>query len=374
MKILIIGDFNSIYMKDYAEKVLLEKQFAQNKEYIFFHDSYLPIKEEYMKSYEKDNVSILQCKYRNRLMRFNKVFFIFKKHCFNKLLKKIGYLECIHIHFVRCEHYELIKNHRDNIGKIILTFWGSDVMRLPENKFITMKKMIEMSDIIATGPAQFANDISNRLKINFSDKFELALLGTNMLDKIREYKKHYNKTYDVIRLTCGYNGKHQQNHRMILNAINRCCSEVKNKIRVIIPMGYGADADYIASLEDDLNKMNIQFYIDKKFYGANDIAKFRVESDIFIHAQETDAFSNSVIEYIYADNLLINGKWIKYPLLANNKIHYLEFGSEEELTSIIEYAVANIEEEIKAVKNSNDVLYEMCSWNSLIDDWHNLYI
>ncbi|MEO0404813.1 MAG: hypothetical protein AAF193_08080, partial [Bacteroidota bacterium] len=53
-------------------------------------------------------------------------------------------------------------------------------------------------------------------------------------------------------------------------------------------------------------------------------AKLRRATDIFIHLPQTDAFSNTLLEHLYAENLVILGTWLPYGKHRTFGVRYRE--------------------------------------------------
>ncbi len=137
-------------------------------------------------------------------------------------------------------------------------------------------------------------------------------------------------------------------------------------------MNYGhAPDNYVNSVKKVLSEINCESLILTEFMNDAEIAVLRAATDIFIHAQTTDALSASVLECLYAGAILINPIWIRYDELIDNEIEYVEFAEFINLPNIILKCINNVS---KNTINSNRAkLRELYSWDILAKMWRKLY-
>lgn len=382
MNIFLIGDFNSIYMYEYVKSVLLDENMDYN--YFCFHDSPTQINENYRRVYESNNIVLFNIQTKWKIVyRFDKFLKLYRKYKFRKILSSLKVINNLHLHFVKLEYFEIIQKYRKNIDNLILTFWGSDLLRLKADKEDQMYRFLRLADHIVVGPLNMERVFEKKFGDEFKNKLAYAIFGTPVLKNIKKVKNEkkregilekFQLPVDKHIITCGYNGKCTQQHNLIIEAICSCNKSIKDKIFVILPAGYGYQKTYFDNIENMLMEARVNYIVDNSFYGIEDISELRVASDIFIHAQITDGFSSSVVEYLYADNVLINGDWIDYPILEKNNVYYLKFSSIKDLSKKIEYVVNNIEIEREKVRKTNGILYKIRSWDFVKKSWQELYV
>ena len=370
MNILIVGKFESIYMYQYVKEVLMSDDFDRGKKFYFFHSGQEHIKEEYLNLYESVAEKIY---YETPYRRMN--------YALAKAIKEVGNVDVLHVHYIKLGFYKAIKKNRKHINKLILSAWGSDLFRLPSRYKSWMNKFLGMADILATG--------SNNLKdwiITLNDKYDEKIIvtrfGSPVFDEIKkikgtfsheELRKSFGIALDSYIIACGYNGGPPQQHDKIIIALNDIEDKYKQKIFLYIPMGYGFNKDYYEKLIDLLDTTHISYFVDKKFYNQHDMARIRMMADIFIHGQTTDANSSSVFEYLYADTILINGKWLHYEDVDKYQLPIFEYNDFEELSKIVPRVIDNYDTEIENLKRKNEVLIETRSWQKLKRIWQELY-
>lgn len=370
MNVFVIGKFDSIYMYQYVKEVLCADGFERNKKYYFFHSG-KEISDTYIKYYNKVADKIYYEK-PHRWIRDS----------LKEALNDAGDIDVIHIHYIQLWYYSAIKKNKKESCRLILTAWGSDLLRLPKKYYKRMKKFIYISDCIVVGTNNLKSFLLNNISDKIENKIVKARFGTPVIDEIVNLRNNNVKKIDLklkyignlnkVIITCGYNGSEFQQHDKIINALSELNNSYKKDIFLHIPMGYGTTSEYYVYIEGLLNKSGFEYKIDKKFYAPDEMAKIRIITDIFIHGQTTDASSSSVFEYVYAGALLVNGKWLKYPELDQYGILYEEFEDFSQLSDIIQKIIMNdITSNINKDKCNN--LLKTRSWKYLRRDWQELY-
>ena len=352
MKIFVIGPFDSIYMFQYVKEVLCDKNFKKNKEYFFFHSGG-NIKNIYLELYNK----VAEFMYYEKTYKR-------KNYSLIEALNDVNDIDVVHIHYIKIGYYKAIKKYRKNIKKIILTAWGSDFLRLNEKMYNKMNKFVEMSDIIVAGTDNLRNFVIEHFDKNLEGKIVDPQFGTPVIDEIRKLKEDKNKSKccnklnvnnDKFVVGCGYNGSEAQQHIKIIKALDNMDKKYKKKIFIHVPAGYGLSREYKTKLESLLKRTDFEYKIDEMFYEPSAMAKVRMATDIFIHGQITDASSSSVFEYVYADTVLVNGKWLHYSEIDKYKLAIIEYDSFDELPLIVSNIIDNYYEEKKLVMKNRCV-------------------
>ena len=142
-------------------------------------------------------------------------------------------------------------------------------------------------------------------------------------------------------------------------------------------MTYGVrDADYISEVDLYLKGVNISGYIILKDYmNGEECARLNCVTDVFVHAQTTDAFSASVQEFLYAGKLVLNPSWIRYDEHEERGIFYLKYDSFDLLDECINSAIVGLScgmYKSKLEKN-REILHDFTSWEVVTPSWRRLY-
>lgn len=370
MKVLIIADFSSVYMYEYVKEVISSENFDEGKEFYFFHSGQAIANEKYKELYSTVSKKM-----------FFETPYRWKNYALIDAIREIGTIDVLHVHYIKLGFYGAIKKHRKYIKKIILTSWGSDFLRLPSRYRPLMKRFLDIADILAVD-SENLRDYALSLDSNYLDKMVIMKFGTPVVDELEKIKGKYDTSelrekFGIPQsswvVACGYNGNVAQQHDKIVSALNSMEDIYKKQIFLYIHMGYAFDEEYCERLTNLLNLSHISYTIDKNFYDAKEMAKIRMLADIFIHGQTTDANSSSLFEYLYADTIVINGKWLPYKDVKKYQIPIFEFSEFSELSKIVPYVMDNYDVEIAKLKEKNKKLLEARSWKKLKKKWQELY-
>ena len=235
--------------------------------------------------------------------------------------------ELIDFHCVTKSYDNLILKLKDE--KIIkVSFWGSDFYRADKKRREEQRIILQNCDCIQISTKAMKNDFFNYFR-DFEEKIRVANFGLYQFETISEVEtlesapvfkteQHAKK----LMLVCGYNGSEGQQHRIIIESISQLNSYIKEKVFLVFPMTYGASKDYQEEIENSLKDLNISFFIIKDYLSNHEVAKLRIETDIVINIQKTDAFSGSLQEHLFANNLLLAGDWLPYGLLDESHVFY----------------------------------------------------
>lgn len=263
-------------------------------------------------------------------------------------------------------------------SKLVLSYWGSDLLRTEKGKlnsagrflkyadFVTFdnedlefkfKEIYEWTDIIPKRTVMIGLPVLNIIKRNASDDFKEAIRKRWGIDK----KK--------IVIGIGYNGIPAQQHKRVLRVLEKLDEEQKKQIVLLLQMSYGGTRTYKDSVIKVAKKTGIQYIDIQRYLTDDEVAQLRILTDIFINAQSTDAFSGSICEYLFADTVLINAKWLRYKEFEKYQFHYLEFESFNEINYLIE---KSLKEKIN-VEENKELIWKLRSWEYCAPKWKIIY-
>lgn len=262
--------------------------------------------------------------------------------------------------------------------KLIITFWGSDILDIDEKKAKYIKGLVKQADTIVLPTAQMKFMFEKYYGEEFSYKIKHCIFGNPVVQTYIENKSELSdiEKYMPVELpknkkiiSVGYNGLPRQNHIKIIEAISTLPSKIKDNIIVLIQAGYGGNSEYINEIKNCFDTLNINGIVLENFIGMKETIALKKRVDIFIHGQKTDALSASLIEYILMDTFVLNPKWIQYNELKELGINYIEY---QHFSDIKEILINIFENKIE--KGQYDkVIEENFSWSARKKEWKSLY-
>ena len=294
------------------------------------------------------------------------------------------HFDIVDIHFAK----EIVKYAmpilRMMTKNIIITPWGSDVMRVEDKKAIKIltkiyskAKHITVSENSLVGKCaitKFNVNPEKLVNLGWGGEF-FDFIYENAQNVTTEIAKERFGLNDRFVITCGYNTQPQQRHEDIVNAIYEVKDQLPKNLTLLFPFTYGSTSKsdlYTEPIIEKCRALGLNVVVVKEHLEMNDLLKLRMATDVFVHVQETDAGSRCVMEYIYCNKKVVHGSWIKYAYLEDNKPScYFPVDKMENLGSVIVKAYnAEVEELPQEVKNiilKRGWTNRMTQWNAFFE-------
>ncbi|WP_290772816.1 glycosyltransferase [Anaerofustis sp.] len=379
MKILLIGNADSFWIKEYIEYILLKESND------IFVVSKSVTNKDFKKFYDENNINILNTDKGTFLFDFIPRLrtLINMKKKVKKEYKK-GKFDVVHIHSVPSNFMiTFLNNHIVKYAeKVICTYWGSDLLSKDKGQLRNAIPCLNKAKYISyssDGMDKYFHDVFGD---TYNNKIVRAKFGISIYDVINQVKKDKSKeeckeffgiNKNKTSVAIGYNGNIRQHHLDVLKEIGKLEDSVLSKINIVIQLSYGLTSnEYKSEILDSLSKMNVEYTIIEDFLNKEHAAMLRLATDVFIHAQDSDAFSASIQECVYSGSILLNPSWIIYKEFDDLGIDYIIYNSFSEINRYLR-KVINKEVLFDNTKKSN-LLYNKYSWHAVKNDWEKLYL
>jgi hypothetical protein len=277
-----------------------------------------------------------------------------------------------------------------NDKKIVCTFWGSDLLRTNDIlNFYFVKKALNRASVITCQSEELKEIILSKFGRNLTDKIQIALFpvhekiydlmdlyNTNKV-AIDSFKTNFGYSSDKINVLIGHSGSKSNNHLKVINSLKDLHNS--DKIHLIINLNYAITADekmhYKKELYNALNKLKCSYTILEKFFVMEELAISRLASDIFIHTPISDALSGTMLELLYASNIVLTGTWLPYKTYRNAGLEYHEINEFTQLSPIFDEIIQNLAiEKNTVIKNKTAIRNHFMSdrgiknWSQILSD------
>ena len=377
MKILIVGEGNDIWMKRYIQNVLLEGN----------HEIFLTISgsDSIYSDFFRDNDVHLINFIRNipvisRIPLAGSILnyaFVYQK------LKRYKF-DVIHIHFMALPYIVLACLLKRKTAVLIGSFWGSDLFRVSRVIASLSRRLMGFFDCFTVFTEAMRKKFVDLYSEKYSGKLKMMKFGFSGYDDINavvkkcsmeKCKEYFGVPAEKTTISIGYNARKEQQHIQVLTELMTAPKEIWKDAVFVFPLTYATATDnksaLINSLVELLDEMQIDYIILESFLTDEEIAMLRVSTDVFIHAQTTDAFSASVQEYVFAGAKVLNPTWIKYDEAVKQcAAGFLEYSSLNELPVLLSSVLST---ERNTVLTDTNRLYKLFSWDSVKESWQELY-
>lgn len=318
-------------------------------------------------------------RYSNDFLRYKtlpKFHMLFRIYFIAKLIKTMNF-ELVNIHYSRWVYLFLLPALKR--PRFILTFYGSDFYRTSSLVKTIQNFIYKKADALTfTNPSTM--DVFTKYYSNYADKSHVCRFGLKTLDYIDKNRLKpkvemraslgYSDSKTIV--TCGYNATRAQQHQKIIQELVRLDNDVLNKIQVVFPITYG-DALYKEEIKNLLQKSGLDYAILEEFLYEDDNAYVKLASDIMINLLETDSFSGSMQEFLYAQNYVITGSWLPYEVFDKEGIVYSKIDSVSALNGTLMRVIERLDIDKGLLKNNKEIISKLSNWRNNIDKWIDVY-
>jgi hypothetical protein len=311
--------------------------------------------------------------------------------CFKQLIAKSFFIQnnnfqeydTFHFHFMQYSYLrELFLVPRDK--KIVCTFWGSDLLRTDDIlNFYFVKKALNRATVITCQSDELKEIVLSKFGRKLIDKIQISIFPVNekvydLIDinanneqLLNVFKSNNNYANDKINILIGHSGSPLNNHLKIINSLKKL--NHKNKVHLIINLNYAITENekttYKSDLIKTLNNIGCSYVILEKFFVNEELALSRLASDIFIHAPISDALSGTMLELLYASNIVITGSWLPYKTFKKANLNYFEIDNYFELSLKLDSIIENFAFEKEATLKNKMSLRSYFMNDKIIEKW-----
>lgn len=389
MKILLFSDIESQYTVNFINQALIPYGWEVVVVSLFMPDE---DKLKHFKSKFEETLIEHDCLFNKKPIKnagkIKKVFNVLNncrsvkkraQYLYNKYKPNVVSLQFISL-------YKLIfAKHIADKCRVVCSFWGSDILR--GNKFL--KKRIYPKYLKKVEAITFDGySIEDALHSYYGDKFNGKLFclcygnsTLNYIDKLKS-EKSVKEIKEYIGYPCdgratvviGYNAYQKQNQLKVAKALSLLPVELQKKLYLVFPVMYGImEEGYKEQLCAELKNMSCGYCFLKEYLSGSKLAAFYLGADVFVHAQETDAYSQSFVNFVYAGAQVIQGKWLHYREIDLYNLNITEFGGYSELPELIKAASENcqngnsrVAQPIEVIRKHGSVEETSAEWNKLL--------
>lgn len=262
--------------------------------------------------------------------------------------------------------------------KILLSPWGSDILRVKRRDLKKLQFLARQADFVSCDREQerFRRDIIRLLHVSEEKLINIGF-GTEMIDFIAA---HAETTREVAKeklglsgkyvIVCGYNAHKAQNHIQMIEAIASRKEQLPENLLLLLPMTYGKNEKYMDDVEQLMKETRLNYRILRDYLSNEELLYVRKCADMFIHAQDTDANSGSLAEYLLCKTKVVNAEWLSYPNREKYGRPYYVFNSFNELGDVV---VRAYKDEVSIVDERLVKDIQQDGWSYVGKQWVDFY-
>lgn len=311
--------------------------------------------------------------------KFKKIFYWIK---FNKYLKckyPYHYGDIVHIQYVSHCYLLIYPFLSSSFDKLILSFWGSDLLRQRSVVLKGMKLLFHKAKIITFETDQMKHIFQERVGKSFDKNIRLVKFGISALadidnisgDDINKFKSNYGISCGSKYITIGYNRNKAHRHIEVLESMLK--HKVPNDdVFIILPWTYGTEDDVYKRQIKNLIEGNYKYVFLEEKLSDKEIACLRCVTDILVQVQTTDSLSSTMLETLYAKNEVLTGSWLPYKELFDLGIS-MKLVDDTKSVGIVLNEMINKPLNYEARYQNKKLIYSVSSWEENINRWIDLY-
>lgn len=241
-------------------------------------------------------------------------------------LSKEKHYDIINIHYPQYFMCYLMGYVRRMATSIVVSPWGSDVLRLKgEKKRGRLAEVFRKADFITAGPnGEIGRILINEMKVG-EEKLHFLAWGSETIDYINEHFSEMS-TEDAKQklglsnhyvITCGYNAFEEQRHERMIEAIGNIKNQLPQDLVLLFPVTYGFSygnrkKEYVEKLKELCRDYCLSAVFYEDYLSVAELFLLRQATDMFIHIQTTDGGNSSLQEYVLCGKKVVHGSWIHY--------------------------------------------------------------
>ncbi|OHX65563.1 glycosyltransferase [Flammeovirga pacifica] len=237
--------------------------------------------------------------------------------------------------------------------KLILTFWGSDLLRSGlQNDILLIRKALDRADVITVQNREMKEHILVKYGRGYEAKIKEGLFIIDpvifkTIDKITHIKgklDNFKKTLGITNgekiVVIGHNANENNNHLKILEQFD-IQYILRQNIKLVLPFTYGNPnkTEYKNKILIANPKIANQIHFIENFLSTEELGCLRVLTSVFIQMPISDAMSAAVLESFYTSTKIIAGCWLPYGKFRRLGLNYIEIDHFELLKDKLDLAL-----------------------------------
>lgn len=334
MRILLIGNPDSIFIKNLCEYAFLD----ENNSIEILNRSPGGYIGRYSEFYSKSSINVINpYTYIRSFFSVPVLSGILLMAWLDYVARKQKKYDICFIEYATKVSCDFVARTYKQYGRIVISYWGSDLLRANKKTIEAQKRLIDRNSIISFGCINLRKSFEEKFGNQYNDKFYVIPFPIPNLDLISCKQSDGS---GKINIAIGYSASEAQHHIQIIDSIGLLDETTKKRIKLYLLMSYGGSKEYIEKVRLCAEGAGTDFEIQERFLSPEEMAEYCESIDIYIHGIETDAFSASMLEMIAGGAVVIKGEWLKYDELDNMGVTLINVRSynqiEVKIRSILE--------------------------------------
>jgi hypothetical protein len=245
-------------------------------------------------------------------------------------------------------------------AKLVVSFWGSDLMRNAENfEHFVVRQALMRANVITIQSAElremlltkFGRELSPKVRVNpflLEEKIfkDLEAISTPQ-DPAR--LKAIGLDPDKVNIAVGHNAHEENQHIRVAAELAKLSPDLQSKINVIFPLTYGESnpqklRKYIDKIHHRLRDTAIAYQVIDRYLDWEELVMLRRHTDVLLHFPVTDALSGAATEAMYAGTIVCTGAWLPYGTFKRAGLKFFEVENVSDIHSLLDHILKDVAE------------------------------
>ncbi len=283
-------------------------------------------------------------------------------------------------HYFMCFVMKYLHRMSDHV---ILTPWGSDVLRVKSKfKMRLLKRVYRQADLTTVGPRGAVGKVIHK-DFGVDEKRMVSLSwGSETIDFInghldcvsrQDAKKNLGLDNRYV-ITCGYNAFYEQRHLEMIGALAEIKDRLPAELVLLFPVTYGTKSktkEYIEMLKRRCSKFGFSAVFYEDYLSVETIFYLRRASDMFIHVQTTDAGNSTIMEYLICGSKVVHGSWMHYKWLDCPPLFYFPVDDLKDLPNVV---LTAYQSESRIIPDEVLIKIRSRGWKQKMMEWNDAFM
>lgn len=256
------------------------------------------------------------------------------KHLFSRY-------DVIQTHYLKASNLQLAELAPPE--KLILSFWGSDLLQDEGELARSHKlKILDSAKAITVQNEDLRQIIAIKYGWDFYQKVQCNLFLPNqtIFNQIKQGNRQdaikWLRTFgpvdeDAVTVLLGYNSRPAMRVQETLDFLLNQTEDVITRLHFVFTFSYGKNEQTEREIVALLQHRNIPFTVINRYLKDEEMAIFRLSVDVLFQVPHTDAFSTTMIEHLYAGARVIIGTWLPYGKLRRTGLTFREIENYQQI-------------------------------------------
>ncbi len=366
MKILILGNINSDYITSFTKHL---RGAMPEIDCVDLLSKPLPVSSSRQLGFDRCSFIDAVCPKVPFPVRIKTLFAV----------KRLGKdYDLVLIHYLYLRYLFILNELKKRCKHIVSVVWGSDFLQASAKNRNKLKALFNASSgVVATRHnQQMVQELADYYQLKPEKMFGCSF-GSNILDFQKsmrntsslQSKQHLNLDAQKKTITIGYNRNPIHQHLDIIKMLANLPSQWNGKIELVFPLTYGEQGAYVEKIKEEVLNLPYSCVFLEQFLSVKEVFHLRNATDIFILLQKTDANSNTIVEHLFANNIVISGDWLPYAYLKEEHVFFHAIRSIPDLNEQLQSCLLNFDLEKDKVKENHNHIAQLKSWEYLIPEW-----